>query len=245
MDVFQSTQYKPFRRALHPIVDIYFGKDKKGKGDHVLINLVSQAFRVHDWESALTYLYALQNCDSEIPKLGTLQRWVRECDTVNDGDDVQGYSSTYLLILDAVMRVMIMRQTDTELGIKRPIVENKIYSPKRQGKLIFCPIFSPSFETALSPQIDDFNAIEFQTMFWVASTVPGNQRRPPQEHPLNIYALKFGAIQLGPKPHYICRHDVPGVDGSFLLSNVLTKVECEKLMTAAETLGYSKDVVEG
>ena len=97
----------------------------------------------------------------------------------------------------------------------------------------------------MSPEVEEFNAVDFESMLWIASTVPGNQRRPPQEHPLNIFALKIGAIRLGPKPHNVCRHDVPGVNGSFLLSNVLTKAECKKLMIAAETLGYSKDVVEG
>ena len=205
LDVFQSAEYKPFRRALHPIVDIYFGKVKKEN----LINIISQAFRLHDWESALSSLYELQNSDSEIPKLGTLQRWVRDCDTVNDEhvEDSLGYSSSYLLILDAVMRVMIRRQTetDTDTGSKRPLVEKIKFSPERKGKLISYPIFSPSFETTLSHQIDEFNAVEFQTMFWVASTVPGNQRRPPQDCPLNIYALKFGAIQLGPRPHNTTR----------------------------------------
>ena len=43
----------------------------------------------------------------------------------------------------------------------------------------------------------------------------------------------------------LSRVDVPGVDGAFVLRNVLTPTECAQLIASAESLGYVSDAVEG
>ena len=242
-EVFQSPDYKKFRRALHPIVDIYFGRDTCS--DQALSNTVSQLFRVRDWDAALRALYALISSDSEVPKLGTLQRWVRECDSMHADSATDQYSSTYLLVLDAVMRVMLMRQADVE-KIKYQMIGKFSFCPNRKGELVSFPIFSPSISPSPNTLIESLNEDVFRSNVWIASTVPGCQRRPPVEIDLNVFALRTGAINLGSTSNYnYHRHDVLGVAGSFLLSNILTKAECEKLINAAECLGYSSDVAVG
>lgn len=50
-------------------------------------------------------------------------------------------------------------------------------------------------------------------------------------------AVQFDLSGWGP----VRKTDVPDVPGAFVLSNVLTPVECEQLIALSETMGYTSD----
>ena len=120
---FGSSQYKPFRKVLHPIVHLHFHKPTlsssstsitSAEDQQHISNTIHQSFRLRNWKSALDGLYRLA-LSSEVPKLGALQRWVRDCNVAYEetGSVVDGgYTNIYLALLDAVMRVMIKRQSN-------------------------------------------------------------------------------------------------------------------------------------
>jgi hypothetical protein len=78
--------------------------------------------------------------------------------------------------------------------------------------------------------------------------VPGPLRRPPSGVDLNIYQLAPGTIafdhQTRPVPP-ARRVDVPGLANVFLMENVLSKGDCQRLIAAAEAIGYVADAAEG
>jgi hypothetical protein len=92
----------------------------------------------------------------------------------------------------------------------------------------------------------------------VVSHVVGALRRPPSEHDLRIYMTSPNAIRFQHRDSdssgdsavdvsapRATRHDVPGVPGSFLMTNVLTADECAQFILAAEHIGYIPDAVDG
>lgn len=116
--IYSDAAYKPFRRALHPLV---LAQMRKEKGEvnassggiaaqaqagavsapsltalapvadesHSLSGRISLAFRHRDWCRALTLLreMALGARQGERPKLGAIQRWVRDCDLATQVGD--------------------------------------------------------------------------------------------------------------------------------------------------------------
>ena len=93
-DLFASSIFKSFRRSLHPLVLEKNRKEGKVLNTCIdrqgLSSKVSDAFRRHDWRSALCLLKQLED-STELPKLGSMQRWVRECDLA--AQDVQEVSN--------------------------------------------------------------------------------------------------------------------------------------------------------
>ena len=76
LDIFKNGHSKYFRKALHPLVSYHFAKAKATDNIESISNSISQAFRIRDWNVALCALRAFAATSSEVPKLGSLQRWV-------------------------------------------------------------------------------------------------------------------------------------------------------------------------
>lgn len=77
-----SADFKDFRRALHPLVLEQYRREGKPVPAHDQLGLssrISSAFRNRDWPLALSLLRRMAQSD-ERPKLGAIQRWVRDCD---------------------------------------------------------------------------------------------------------------------------------------------------------------------
>ena len=131
---FLSFEMKEFRHALHPLVHFTQQKDKQGESSSELgvgtntstsivpnegvsssvsvpacveqsyAQRISTLFRANQWTKALAALHAMRTESHEIPKLGTIQRWVRECDLVRVSGEA-GCENLSWLLLDATMRL--------------------------------------------------------------------------------------------------------------------------------------------
>ena len=283
-EFFNSSSNKIIRKALHPIVNLHFVPDtnhtcsssssQKDKDDQIS-NSIHQAFRLKHWMEALEGLRKLA-VSSEIPKLGALQRWVRECNVAYEETNCVGdnYSTTYLSLLDAVMRCMIKRQVSSSntssinhaSSVHNGYGGGESTNDMGDSKIVKCPIFavsssssssSPSLQQRLSStsKIHHFDANLFMSTISLIHCVPGKERRPVSIHDLNIYASSTDSFPFyDNKIHFDInsnsdmlpvRVDVPGVPGAFVLRNILSESECDYLISAAETMKYTPDVVEG
>ena len=125
---FLSFEMKEFRHALHPLVHFTQQKDKQveplpahvGKSllppptnndmslsvctEQSYSQRISSLFRANQWTKALTALHSMRTESQERPKLGTIQRWVRECDLVRVSGEA-GCENLSWLLLDATMRL--------------------------------------------------------------------------------------------------------------------------------------------
>lgn len=90
----KSKELKPLRASLHALT-------KSNGPDGSLTNRVSSALTDQRWTDARVLL-AEMSIRKEVPKLGALQRWVRECDaaTVND----ETWDPEVFQVLEAILR---------------------------------------------------------------------------------------------------------------------------------------------
>lgn len=153
---FSSDRHKPFRKALHPLVThTYQRGSKAGKAiaadtdaifaetltnKNSISNVVSNCFRTGDYTGALAALYSLtvdDDLDSHmLPRLGSLQRWVRDCDVASlalssaaSGNVSQDLGELSLLLLHAVLRVTNLVKTKHSSTVQDPDRENANKKP--------------------------------------------------------------------------------------------------------------------
>jgi len=90
----KSKELKPLRASIHAL-------NKSNGPDGSLTNQVSNALTDQRWTDARVLL-AEMSIRREVPKLGALQRWVRECDaaTVND----ETWDPEVFQVLEAILR---------------------------------------------------------------------------------------------------------------------------------------------
>lgn len=68
-------------------------------------------------------------------------------------------------------------------------------------------------------------------------------RMPPNHYDLDIYMCPPSVLPLNLRPPRDAqRHEMPGVEGGFVLSDVLSAEECSELRLATEQIGYRPDV---
>jgi len=71
----------------------------------------------------------------------------------------------------------------------------------------------------------------------------GLQRVPPNHFDLDIYRCRQGVLALETPAARPCqRHALPGIEGSFSLTDVLSAAECSSMMALTEAVGYRPDV---
>lgn len=117
---FFSAELKEFRHALHPFVLLSQQKDgnaSSSRADGTTVDQggaatsasysqrISSAFRANNWHLALKELHAMRVDGTEKPKLGTIQRWVRDCDLARMSNHTAEGENLCWLLLDATMRL--------------------------------------------------------------------------------------------------------------------------------------------
>jgi hypothetical protein len=155
------------------------------------------------------------------PKLGALQRWVRECDATSAADGSPGDPEA-LRCLDMILRLANVEQD--KVVRKRSIWGDKtsridIWAMMQRGELKKLP--NPSFRPV--------------------HRTPGPLRRPPNLYDSTVYASEPNAIALSTARTAPSKHEVPGVPGAFLVKNVFTPDECLQIVQAAVGIGFELD----
>lgn len=174
----------------------------------------------------------------QMPKLGALQRWVRECDAVLTPSMSQIEENRVWQVLDAILRTTQpeMIAKDSEDGALKPGSRLRWHEPFS----VEPPISDQSRSSLDSTAVSDA-AVKLLSPL---QTTPGHERRPPNKHPAVIYYSPPGSFPLlatAERTRLPQRHDLPGVPGAFIINDVLGAVECESLVKAAEKVGLLPD----
>ncbi|KAK8870106.1 hypothetical protein IAR55_000676 [Kwoniella newhampshirensis] len=170
-----------------------------------LTSKISAALQDYRFKDALVYLFEMYTRKLP-PKLGALQRWVRECDATSSSDGSAGDAEA-MRCLDMILRIANM---SPENGAE-------------EGEVA---------ETAIVRRKGIWRAREaVEGEIKVAGIIPKG----------NIYASSPSAIQLSTQRPTPTKHDVPGVPGAFLVTDVLTPEECLQIVQAASSVGFERD----
>lgn len=190
-------------------------------------------------------LLAEMRLRGEEPKLGALCRWVRDLDVVTrplgvNFDDAERTPKEKELVdvLDAVLRVSC--SVDTNAGAFQP------GSPRH---FAFQETWDMRPSTASLPiwaSVQDKSILSYapknpETALRILETIPGAQRKPPNEHPAILYATSPNAVALSPEPRDITYHKHPHVPNLGIALNALSADECRSIIAAGESVGFLPD----
>lgn len=161
------------------------------------------------------------------PKLGALQRWVRECDAAaaREGAVVWAVLDDILRTTagDASVRAEAGSITRVPEWVTRPPTGVNVWEDLADGRLI------PDRGATSAP-------------FLPLQVTPGPQRRPPNQFASTVFYSPSNPLPLDPSYLSVTRLDHPSVPGAFILHNVLTVPEARAMVAAAEAVGLERDV---
>lgn len=196
LEFFRSKDMKSVRRALYPFVVV--ARSASGVKDPC-INIsgeISNALNLRQWEVVFHKLVDMKRANI-IPKLGALQRWVRQCGDIQPKElaifllsrVIDLTSATHLEEKDAIMLAETYNLYAAEMD----------GDDSRPAQLIYLPPFIAfhrrncveersicSSASVFSVSMDNFE---------IDSCVLGKDRRPPSSIDMNIYRNKKDAIK--------------------------------------------------
>jgi hypothetical protein len=235
-EVLQQKEFKLLRKVLFNI------QSTKATS---LTGEISDSLREGRFEDAIAQLTTMRT-QNKLPKLGSLCRWVRECDAAGEShstDNTEVYRT-----LDAILRTsdpdMVGVQTNEKS--QHPV---RIHPSFQPGTLVThsSKISNPALPAnlkQLSTYLDGFETTEAVKGFKLVYKELGSNRMPPNLHDMNLYQSNGKAI-IGKYTKPVTRIDVPNLPGVFILKDVLSKQECTQIIAVAETIGFTPDIPIG
>ncbi|RSH93736.1 hypothetical protein EHS25_006384 [Saitozyma podzolica] len=217
-----------------------------------LTSRISAALQDYRFSDALVLLFEM-HVRRLTPKLGAIQRWVRECDATSAPDGSPGDPVAFRC-LDMILRIANLSSgsasASASAGPSRLGGAESVISAQVRQTEVFRARESAEGEIAIWERMQN-NTLFGSTPppspypdFRAVHHVPGPERRPPNLYDSTVYASSPNAISLaaGPsRPRAPTRVDVPGVPGAFLVLDVFTPEECLQIVQAAEAIGFEKD----
>ncbi|KAG2187420.1 hypothetical protein INT44_005108 [Umbelopsis vinacea] len=234
-DLVRSKEFKALRAVVHLVHDSAFAVTGKGA---TLSGRISDALTDGRWADALAALAEMRS-KGQVPKLGALQRWVRDCDAASLRDGSHGDPQIFR-VLDSILRT-----ADPNLI---PSHDSDHHPVRQIGSWSAFPRASPLqmvYDTILAGNLfTEEQAENYRKSFRVVCHEKGSERRTPNEYDFMLYASVPGTIKTSePNMHpTVERIDVPNVPGAFMITNVLTSSECDQVLSAAESIGFTPDV---
>ncbi|KAJ9104687.1 hypothetical protein QFC21_002185 [Naganishia friedmannii] len=226
---------------------------------------ISHLLSLSLYRQALVLLFDLY-INKTPTKLGSLQRWVRECDATSRPGrtltpEEEEDRNIVLKCLDMVLRVC----GGGEQSIGEKLVEDlEDVEEEKDGKHAVLRRMKPwDVRTALDPASGKrlqeevplweliqkgFEANTKTTLpsFYAIQTTPGDQRRPPNMYDSTVYA----STTPSPIPFPRCAQPAfsvpyPAIPSLKLLPNILSPQTCESIINTANTLGWEADQAAG
>ncbi|KAJ6551186.1 hypothetical protein B0H19DRAFT_1156827 [Mycena capillaripes] len=223
---------KAFRTAVHDYWRVATEVSHTGTS---LTSRISSALVDQRHVDALVLLSEME-IRGHLPKLGALQRWVRECDAVLVPTMSQEEENRVWQVLNAILRTTqpdLVASSQDGGGTLKPGSRLRWYPPYTHAPAEV----PPSADVAPSGA----NATEALKPL---HTTLGPDRRPPNKHPAVVYYSPPSTFPLLPptgRTRQPQRFDVPGVPGAFIINDVFEPSECQALIDAAETVGMLPD----
>lgn len=213
------------------------------KADSNLTSRISGALADEQYVEA-QILLAEMRIRGQSPKLGALCRWVRDLDVVSGlaeqvsemGARRSPKETRALQVLDAILRVVgpVDYATQALTDVHQPLAPQKPWDlrdniPRSQtyAQVLDHSIFTTGEDTS--------------SRFRIIEITAGSQRKPPNLHPAILYASEIDAVPFSAKSPVTTHHIHPIVPNLHLLKDVLTSEECDRIISAAESLGFTPD----
>ena len=257
-EAFKGKEFKSLRAALHTLRQSDGAGAVLGFGlkELSLAQVVTDALRDARWQDALRALEKMQQ-RKQLPKLGSVQRWVRECDAAGDDD------ADAMLVLDAVLRTadpaqvgaMQCAAAQAALGVSACGARAVTSELRCGGRVRWYPpwdalptsrghgggaeILGQTMQRAQGGC--ETSKRDLRARFLACFHEAAHQRRPPNKHPLTIHTSEPGAVALDPAHTPSRPIEVPFVPGAFLIPDLFTVDECNAIIHAGEAVGYDPD----
>lgn len=214
-------RYRGLRTALH---NISVARSKMGvMNGSTLSGQVSDALVDQRWEDARILLQTMQ-LSKHIPKLGAVQRWVRFCDAASNRDG-SPFSPQVLTVLDAILRT-----ADPNL------------IPETNETIVPLNDWEPCSRVDCDKaHVDESSKVLYSKQFSIVMHERGEDRRTKNKFDFTMYHSLPDTIQYDSKLK-TDKVDVPGVPGAFVIRNALSLSECNQIITASESIGYTGDL---
>jgi len=251
-DEFFSKRLKPLRAELYNLLNAGLIIDNKKNSSSSSISgstheRICRALKEASWGEAIELLTSL----TATPKLGSVQRWVRECDGVFGHLDSQTLSmeSTCLTVLDMILR----KSAPNQIGLIRTHNSEGVQE-LAQGAIREIPSWRAS-EREVVRDIDfhDSDPIGFERgSFRVCLAQEGKDRVPENQYPISIWcsdekahlfdtrnneALGTNSIA-GP---FSYDNGADAADAPFMINNLMTTNEAFDLIRVGSKLGFAPD----
>ena len=187
-------------------------------------------------------LLAEMRIRGQTPKLGALCRWVRDLDVVSGlaeqlaGEERSAAEAELLVVLDAILRLTGPTDyTSDGQDIAGPIIPRESWDLRegRERRQVYDSVLDQSILKTIPANLKD--------QFRIIETTSGIQRKPANLHPAILHASKDDAIMLSSKPPKPTHHKHPIVPNLHLLKDILSLIECEQIIAAAEMIGFTPD----
>ncbi|KAJ7705603.1 hypothetical protein B0H17DRAFT_1038398 [Mycena rosella] len=225
---------KAFRTAVH---DYWRVANEASHTGASLTSRISSALVDQRHVDALVLLSEME-IRGYLPKLGALQRWVRECDAVLVPSMSQEEENRVWQVLNAILRTTqpdLVSSSQGSGGTLKPGSRLRWYSPFTQEP-------TEVLDAVQAQPLPD--AANAPAALKPLHTTPGPERRPPNKHPAVVYYSPQNTFPLLPpaaRTRQPQRFDVPGVPGVFIINDVFERAECQALIDAAEAVGMLPD----
>ena len=271
-----TTALRDLRGALHPLVQLQLQRYDK-------VDYCAKATRdlqSSDWSGASGALEGAL-AFGQVPKQGTVQRWVRFCDAAP--------SMTRFRLLDAILRA----SQDAATSMTKPSSSTNIHDPAHQLRMLnttsqqfrqdegggggggggedgsaadgeslvrrLPPWIPATFERPDDPVSTTSVALSSGGVVERRSVLHevGQERQPPNVYDLDIWTCSPNTVRLGggnggaavgstgttpptssTTSSSVLRQNVPNVNGAFLISGALSRMETKAIIATAESLGY-------
>jgi hypothetical protein len=196
-------------------------------------------------------------------KLGSLQRWVRDCDATSRPGKVLSAEEAeerdvVLKCLDMVLRVCgndttkgkqpaVFTEEDLEDGDSQGVIRRmKVWNVRDQirAESSTNPIQSEKpLWSLIQKGFESSSSIPGQAdQFYPIQITPGPSRRPPNLYPSTVHASKTPSPIPFPataQPAFSLSH--PSIPTCSMLLNILPPETCESIISTANTLGWEPD----
>jgi hypothetical protein len=190
---------------------------------------VSEAVADGRWADAMLALQAMR-ATGEVPKLGSVQRWVRDCDLAGADEDPG------LLCLDAILRTAAPEQIC-------PVPSNG-FDERTSSTLLREPAWECRKLLASPPKgLDEDKVKKVAAKFRVLLREPAAVRRPANLHDMILYTCADNTVPMRPAEEVeTSKIPVPFVPASCCIADVLSPDEATSIIQVGETVGFTPDV---
>ncbi|KAJ3105116.1 hypothetical protein HDU96_008683 [Phlyctochytrium bullatum] len=242
-EALRNPAFKPLRTMLFKLTKA--ANDTGMNAGATLSGKISQLVSAKFWKDTLVHLQEMES-KKLAPKLGALQRWVRDCDAANSFKK-NGRDRMVLEVLDGILRV-----ADPELvgaGKQRPGER----PPRKEDWTNFYDPWAPP-ESKESGKSDDGverlgeivepteeDVEHYRKKFKILAREEGAQRRPPNRHPMILYISEPGTIDTTSRPPSPLLVPVPTVPSAFMIRDLFSAHECSQMLRAVESVGFTAD----